>query len=126
LIASGLPIKLALEAEKYLLKEGINVKIINMHTIKPIDQEIILKAAKETRGIITIEDGSISGGLRAAVCSIVCENYPIIVKQIAIPFDKFTVVGPSEEILWDYFGLNVKNIKFSIDSKNKSLINLII
>jgi len=110
LIASGLPVQLALKAEKSLLKEGINVRIINMHTIKPIDKEIILKAAKETRGIVTIEDGSISGGLGAAVCEIVCKNYPTIVKQIGFSVDKFTVIGPSEEILWDYFGLNIDNI----------------
>jgi len=110
LIASGLTVQLALKAEKVLLREGINARIINMHTIKPIDKEIILKAAKETKGIITIEDGSISGGLGAAISSLVCENYPIKVKQIGLPMDKFTVIGPSEGVLWDYYGLNVDNV----------------
>ena len=110
LIASGLPVKLALEAENVLSKDGIDARIINMHTIKPIDNEVIVRAAKETHGIVTIEDGSISGGLGAAVCSAVCEEYPVKVRQIGIPIDRFTVVGPSEDVLWDYFGLSVKNI----------------
>jgi len=110
LIASGLPVQLALKAKKVLQKEGISPRIINMHTIKPIDKEAILKAAKETAGIVTIEDATISGGLGAAVSSIVSHDYPTKVRHIGIPFDQFTVIGPSEEILWDYFGLNIDNI----------------
>lgn len=110
LIASGLPVQLALKAEKSLFKEGISARIINMHTIKPIDKGVILKAAKETSGIVTIEDGSISGGLGAAVCSLVCKEYPTRVEQIGISIEKFTIIGPSEETIWDYIGLNVGNI----------------
>jgi len=110
LIASGLPVQLAIKAEKELLKEGIDARIINIHTIKPIDQEIIIKAAKETKGIVTIEDGSVAGGLGAAVASIVSSNYPTMVKQIGFPMDRFTVVGPSEKVLWDYFGINIDSI----------------
>jgi len=121
LIASGLPVQLALKATESLFKEGISARLINIHTIKPIDKETILKAARETSGIVTIEDGRISGGLGAAVSSLVCENHPTRVKQIGIPVDKFTVVGPSEEILWDYFGLNVDNIIKEV--KNIVLLN---
>lgn len=110
LIASGLPVQLAFKATKSLLKEGISARLIDMHTIKPIDQEIILKAARETNGIVTIEDGSTAGGLGAAVCSLVCNDYPTRVKQIGFPNDKFTVIGSSEEELWNYYGLNVDNV----------------
>jgi transketolase len=110
IIASGLPVQLALKAEKVLMKEGINTRIINMHTIKPIDTEIVLKAARETKGVITIEDGSVAGGLGAAVSSIVSNSYPTIVKQLGFPMDRFTMIGPSEEVLWDYFGINIDNV----------------
>ena len=59
-----------------LKAKGINIRVIDMHTIKPIDKEIIIKSAKETKNIITIEDHSIIGGLGSAVCEVLAENYP--------------------------------------------------
>ena len=73
LIASGGPVHIALEVAKELEKEGKSIRVINIHTIKPIDQDLILKAAQETKGIITIEDHSIYGGLGSAVAEVVAE-----------------------------------------------------
>lgn len=110
IIASGVPILLALKAEEILSKQGIEVRIINIHTIKPIDCEIILEAAKETKGIVTVEDASIAGGLGASVALIVSEQHPALVRQIGFSMDEFTVIGPSEEELWDYLGLSIDRI----------------
>jgi len=87
-----------------------------MHTIKPIDKEVVIKAAQETKGIITIEDGNLNGGLGSTVCQITANFFPTIVKMIGVPSDKFTIIGPSEDILWDYYGINIKNIELLADS----------
>lgn len=92
-----------------------------MHTIKPIDKEVVIKAAQETKGIITIEDGNLNGGLGSTVCQITANFSPTIVKMIGIPFDKFTIIGPSEDALWDYYGINIKNIESSVTSILKQL-----
>jgi transketolase len=81
-----------------------------MHTIKPIDKEVIIKAAEETKGIVTVEDTNASGGLGAAVCSVVCQNNPVKVKHVSIPDDCFSVIGPSIDALNEYFGITEENI----------------
>ena len=84
IIATGMMVQKAIEAAKYLESEGIHVRVINISTIKPIDKEIIIKAAKETKGIVTAEEHSIIGGLGSMVSSVVCDKYPCKVKMIGI------------------------------------------
>ena len=76
IIATGVTVHEAVKAKENLEKEGINIRVIDMHTIKPIDKELIIKCAKETKKIITIEDHSIYGGLGSSVCEVLSENYP--------------------------------------------------
>ncbi len=108
IIATGVMVQKAIEASETLLEEGIRARVINMASIKPIDQEIIIKAAKETKGIVTVEEHSIIGGLGSAVSEVVGENYPTIVKIIGTK-DTFGESGDGFELL-DKYGLNVENI----------------
>lgn len=111
IIASGATIPIAKDAANQLTSEGISVRLINTPTIKPMDEDAIIKAAKETKGIITIEDNDLAGGLGAEVSQIVCENYPTKVKMFGMPKDRFTVIAPSAKVLFDYFGIHVEGIK---------------
>lgn len=108
IIATGETVKPAIDASKLLLSEGIGCRVINMHTIKPLDNEIIIKAAKETKGIITIEEHSIFGGLGAAVSEVVSQESPTKMKIIGIK-DEPPVTGNSKEV-FNYYGLTAKNL----------------
>ena len=107
-VASGLLVNEALEAYEILKAEGINARIINIHTIKPLDSEIIIKAAKETGAIVTAEEHSVIGGLGSAVCDVVSENCPVPVIKIGVN-DEFGKSGPANDLL-DAFGLRAVNI----------------
>ena len=107
-IATGVVVQEAIKAKEELEKQGINVRVIDMHTIKPIDKDLIIKSAKETKKIITVEDHSIIGGLGSAVCEVLSENYPKEVIKIGVN-DTFGKSGKAEELL-EYFGLTSKNI----------------
>ena len=111
IIASGATMSIAKDAANQLTNEGIGVRLINTPTIKPMDEDAIIKAARETKGIITIEDNDLAGGLGAEICQIVCENYPTKVRMFGLPKDRFTVIGPSTKALFDYFGIHVEGIK---------------
>ena len=100
-IATGIMVAKALESAKELEKEGISVRVINMSTIKPIDREIIIKAAKETKAIITAEEHSIIGGLGSMVSSVVCNEYPTKVRMIGIK-DVFGESGTPYELMEKY------------------------
>lgn len=121
IIATGLMVNEALGAYELLKNEGINARIINMHTIKPLDKEIILKAAKETGAIVTAEEHSVIGGLGSAVSETVCEEYPVPVVKLGV-YDTFGHSGPAVKLL-DEFGLRAVNIaekaKKAIELKNK-------
>ena len=91
-IATGVTVIEALKAKEELAKEGINIRVVDMHTIKPIDKEIIIKSAKETNKIITIEDHNIIGGLGTAVCEVLSEDYPKKVVRMGIK-DEFGTSG---------------------------------
>lgn len=121
IIATGLMVNEALEAYELLKNEGINARIINMHTIKPLDKGIILKAAKETGAIVTAEEHSVIGGLGSAVSETVCEEYPVPVVKLGV-YDTFGHSGPAVKLL-DEFGLRAVNIaekaKKAIELKNK-------
>lgn len=100
-IATGMMVQKAIEASKLLETEGITVRVINMSTIKPIDKHIIIKAAKETKGIITAEEHSIIGGLGSMVAAVVCDECPIKVKMIGIK-DEFGQSGTPDELMEKY------------------------
>lgn len=101
IIASGLTVSTSLDAAEMLSQEGIEARVINMHTIKPIDKEAVVNAAKETGKIVTVEEHSVIGGLGSAVCDVLCENYPVKVKKIGIN-DVFGESGPAVELVAKY------------------------
>ena len=108
IIANGLMVYEAIQAGEKLAEMGINARIINLSTIKPLDEELILKAAKECGKIVTCEEHSVIGGLGEAVCSFLSETYPVPVKRIGVN-DQFGFSGPAGEVL-KAFGLCADNI----------------
>ena len=108
IIASGLMVNEAIEAYDLLKAEGISARVINIATIKPLDKEIVIKAAKETGAIVTAEEHSVIGGLGSAVSEVVCEEYPVLVIKLGVN-DKFGHSGPAVKLL-DEFGLRAVNI----------------
>ncbi len=101
IIATGATVAEALKAQEILKENGIDVRVIDMHTIKPIDRELIVKCAKETKRIITVEDHNIIGGLGSAVCEVLSEEYPTKVERMGIP-DCFGRSGKAEELMKYY------------------------
>ncbi|MCR3759619.1 transketolase family protein [Clostridium felsineum] len=108
IIATGMMVQKAIKAAEILEKENIKARVINISTIKPMDEEIILRAAKETKGIVTVEEHSVIGGLGAMVSSVVCEKCPTKVKKIGIA-DVFGQSGTPNELMEKY-GLTENNI----------------
>ncbi len=108
IIATGLMVNEAIEAAKALEAEGISVELINMHTIKPLDKEAVIKAAKKTGCIVTAEEHNVIGGLGDAVCDAVCDEYPVPVVKLGVE-DTFGKSGPAVELL-HIFGLDADNI----------------
>lgn len=108
IIATGLMVAEAIEAGKALAEQGIDARVINIHTIKPIDRELIVKAARETGKIITVEEHSVIGGLGSAVGDVVLEEYPVPVVKIGIQ-DVFGHSGAAKDLLVE-FGLTAENI----------------
>ena len=101
IIATGTEVSYALEAAEMLAADGVDARVINIHTIKPIDEEIILKAAKETGKIFTVEEASVIGGLGSAVAGVVTEHDPVPVHKIGM-YDQFGESGPWNELLAKY------------------------
>ncbi len=108
IIANGLMVYEAVQAGEKLAELGINARIINMSTVKPLDEEMVLQCAKECGKIVTCEEHSIIGGLGEAVCSYLSEHCPTPVKRIGVE-DKFGFSGPAYEVLKE-FGLCADNI----------------
>ena len=117
IIATGLMVQEALKAAETLKAEGIDARVINIHTIKPIDKDIIIKASKETGAIVTAEEHYIMGGLGSAVTEVVCEAAPCPVKIIGT--DRYGKSGKPAELFEEY-GLTAENIV----SKVKEVIKL--
>ncbi len=118
-IATGLVVNESLKAVKILEEKGINARLINIHTIKPIDKDIIIKAAKETRRIITVEEHNTIGGLGEAVCAVTSEICPVPVNRIGIE-DVYGHSGPAVGLI-EEFGLDGKSIAQRIETiLNKS------
>lgn len=107
-IATGIMVEAALEAYNILAEEGIKIKVINMHTIKPLDKKAVIDAAHECGVIVTAEEHSIIGGLGSAVCEAVCESNPVPVLRVGIK-DKFGQSGKPAELLKAY-GLTAQDI----------------
>lgn len=109
IIATGLMVQEAIKASDSLKEQGISARVINIHTIKPIDEEIIIKAAKETGKIVTCEEHNVIGGLGEAVCAVLSEKCPTPVKRIGV-YDRFGHSGPAVDLLKE-FGLSAENIE---------------
>ncbi len=101
IFATGLCVKEALEAEKMLAADGIHAEIINIHTIKPIDRELVVASAKKTGKVVTVEEHSVIGGLGSAVCDVLCEEAPTRVLKIGVN-DVYGESGPALELLHKY------------------------
>ena len=108
IIATGLCVAASLEAADLLAAEGISAKVINIHTIKPLDEELVAAAAKETGKVVTVEEHSVIGGLGSAVCDALCAKAPTPVLKIGIN-DVFGESGPALELLKKY-GLDGEGI----------------
>ena len=104
IIATGVTVSEALKAREVLKENGVNVRVIDIHTIKPIDRDLIVKCAKETKRIITVEDHNIIGGLGSSVCEVLAEEYPTKVERMGVP-DCFGRSGKAEELL-KYFKID--------------------
>jgi len=101
IIAAGLPLASAMEAAEKLAAEGIEARVIDMHTIKPLDEEAVLRAAKEIGKIVTVEEHSIIGGLGSAVAEVLAEQCPAELKRVGI-YDRYTESGPAEALIHHY------------------------
>ena len=112
IVATGLCVSSALDAAELLKVEGIDAKVINIHTIKPLDKELIVAAAKETGQIVTVEEHSVIGGLGGAVSEALSEEYPAPVKRIGVN-DQFGYSGPATALV-EKFGLDGKGIAESV------------
>ncbi len=101
IIATGLCVSEALEAAKMLEKDGVDAQVINIHTIKPLDEEIVLAAAKQTGRIYTVEEHSVIGGLGSAVAELLAEKCPTQVTKLGV-YDRFGESGPAKDLLHKY------------------------
>ena len=108
IVANGLMVERALEAKELLAAEGISASVINMHTVKPLDTELLLAEAKKTGAIVTTEEHNVLGGLGSAVAEALSEAYPGPVIKHGVP-DKFGKSGAGKDLL-EYFGLNAQGI----------------
>lgn len=108
LVATGLMVPEALEARKLLAQKGISARVINIHTIKPIDRDILIRAAKETGAVVTAEEHNIIGGLGSAVAEVLCEECPVPLRRVGTR-DVFGQSGKPAELL-EMYGLTAENI----------------
>ena len=117
IIATGLPVSNCLEAAEKLAADGIDAKVINIHTIKPLDEELVVAAAKETGKVVTVEEHSVIGGLGSAVCDVLAEKAPTKVLKIGVN-DTFGESGPAVELIRKY-GLDTDSIYEKIKEFSK-------
>jgi len=114
IIATGLMVARALDAAEKLAAEGIDAEVINIHTIKPLDEELVVASARKTGKVVTVEEHSVIGGLGSAVCDALAAQAPTPVLKIGVQ-DVFGESGPAEEVLHKY-GLDAEGIYGSIRS----------
>jgi transketolase len=108
ILCNGLMISRSLQAADLLAQKGIEARVIEVHTLKPLDREAVLKAARETRALVTVEEHSVIGGLGGAVSEAVSEEYPVPVKRVGVR-DRFAETGPYDQLL-DRYGMSVEDI----------------
>ena len=108
IFATGVTVEEAIKAKEELLKHGIDVRVVDIHTIKPIDKELIIKCAKETKKLISVEDHSIIGGLGSAISEVLTENYPKKLIRLGLK-DTFGTSGSADELM-EYFEITSKFI----------------
>ena len=108
IVANGYMVHLAVEAAEMLAAEGIDAEVINIHTIKPIDSDLIVASAKKTGAVVTAEEHSVIGGLGSAVCDVLAENHPVPVIKVGVQ-DQYGRSGKVPELL-EIYGLTAKNI----------------
>ena len=113
--ATGVTVYQSLKAKEELEKQGINIRVIDVHTIKPLDEEMIIKCAKETKKLISIEDHSVIGGLGTAIADVLAQYYPAKLTKIGIK-DMFGKSGKAEELM-EYYGLTAENIIKEVKQK---------
>ena len=106
--ATGVTVSEAIKAKNELEKQGINIRVVDIHTIKPIDKDMIIKCAKETKKLISIEDHNVIGGLGSAIAEVLTEEYPKKLVRLGIK-DTFGKSGKAEELM-KYFGINYESI----------------
>ncbi len=108
IFATGVTVAEAIKAKEELEKQGIHIRVVDIHTIKPIDKDMIIKCAKETKKLVSIEDHSIIGGLGSAISEVLTEEYPTKLERMGMQ-DVFGKSGKAEELM-EYFGLTAKAI----------------
>ena len=108
ILCNGLMISRSLEAADLMAKKGIEARVIELHTLKPLDRETVLKAARETRALVTVEEHSVIGGLGGAVSETLAEEFPVPVRRVGIQ-DRFAETGPYDQLL-DRYGMSVEDI----------------
>ena len=108
IFATGVTVSEALKAQEQLKQKGIEVRVVDVHTIKPIDKEIIIKCAKETKKLISIEDHNVIGGLGTAISEVLTDEYPVNLIRLGIK-DTFGKSGKAEELM-KYFGITAEDI----------------
>ncbi|MDH7508447.1 MAG: transketolase family protein [Methanomassiliicoccales archaeon] len=113
-IATGQMVAVALDAAEELKKLGISASVINMSTIKPLDEETIIRCARKTGAIVTAEEHNILSGLGSAVAACLCENYPVPMKRVGIP-DTFGESGESEELMVKYGLTSDEIVRAAVD-----------
>jgi len=114
--ATGVTVAEALKAKEILEEKGINIRVVDMHTIKPIDEDIIIKSAQETKKLISIEDHNVIGGLGSAISEVLTEKCPTKLTRLGIN-DTFGKSGKAEELM-KYFGITAENIVELVSSKD--------
>lgn len=108
IIAAGIMVSAAMEAASALSGEGIEARVLSMHTVKPLDVEAVVAAARETGALVTAEEHNVIGGLGGAVCEVICDHFPVPVKRVGMP-DVFGESGTPDELL-EKFGLTPSGI----------------
>ena len=117
IFATGVTVSEAIKAQENLKEKNINVRVVDIHTIKPIDKDIIIKSAKETKKLISIEDHNIIGGLGTAISEVLTDEYPSKLTRLGIK-DTFGKSGKAEELM-KYFGITAENIEILFEKDKK-------
>ena len=113
IVACGLMVQAALEASDALAERGVSAEVIDMHTIKPIDADLIVESASKTGRVVTCEEHSVIGGLGSAVCDVLAERCPVPVRKVGVN-DVFGVSGPATDLLHLY-GLDAEGVIAAVD-----------